>query len=295
MHFRLIHSMIKYLFALLGLTMLLLACESKTEEGAVQKYPAFPSQFVQKRNVEVFLPPGYSKHKKYDVLYMHDGQNIFNKSTSFGGAEWEVDEHVASLLKSDSIRPVIVVAIWNSEKRFEEYMPAKPADAVRQALLTDSLHKGKEVIADAYLKFLVYELKPFIDHEFSTYITPDHTWIMGSSMGGLISCYAVNEYPQVFGGAACISTHWPALKGVYLQQLMKGLPDPSSHRFYFDHGTAGLDSLYAPYQQRVDSLFSTAGYKWNDNWISLQFDGAAHNEADWQQRVEQPLKFLLRK
>jgi len=287
--------MIKHLFALLWLTALLQACESKTKTGTVQKYPAFPSQFVQTRNVEVFLPPGYSKHKKYDVLYVHDGQNVFVRSTSFSGVEWEIDERVTSLLNSDSIRPVIVVAIWNSGKRFEEYMPAKPADAVRQALLTDSLHKGKEVISDAYLKFLVYELKPFIDREFSTYPTPDHTWIMGSSMGGLISCYAVNEYPQVFGGAACISTHWPALKGAYLQQLMQGLPDPSAHRFYFDHGTAGLDSLYAPYQQQVDSLFLAAGYNKNDNWISLQFDGAAHTEAAWQRRIDQPLKFLLKK
>lgn len=285
----------KYAAACLLLLVLSLACSNKTKNGAIQKYPAFPSQFVESRNVEVYLPPGYTKNKKYDVLYMHDGQNLFDKATAFSGAEWEIDERVTSLLNSDSIRPVIVVAVWNSRKRFEEYMPARPAHAVAAALLTDSVHKGKQLISDAYLKFLVYELKPFIDREFSTYTTPDHTWIMGSSMGGLISCYAVNEYPQVFGGAACISTHWPALKGAYLQQLMQGLPDPATHRFYFDHGTAGLDSLYAPYQQRADSIFAAAGYRKNENWMSLQFDGAAHNEAAWQQRIDQPLKFLLKK
>ncbi|NCT74162.1 MAG: alpha/beta hydrolase [Chitinophagaceae bacterium] len=285
----------KQAFACLLLVTLLAACSNKTKTGTIQKYPAFPSQFVQTRNVEVYLPPGYSENKKYDVLYVHDGQNVFDKTTAFSGAEWEIDERVTSLLNSDSIRPVIVVAVWNSAKRFEEYMPAKPAEAVKQALLTDSIHKGKELISDAYLKFLVYELKPFVDREFSTYTTPDHTWIMGSSMGGLISCYAVNEYPQVFGGAACISTHWPALKGAYLQQLMRGVPDPATHRFYFDHGTAGLDSLYAPYQLRADSIFAAAGYRRNENWLSLQFEGAAHNEAAWQQRIDQPLKFLLKK
>ncbi len=284
------------LFAVLAFAWAM-ACNEPVSEvkGTIQKYPVFPSEFVAERNVAVYLPPGYDRSKRYDVLYVQDGQNIFEKGSSFGGDEWGLDEWADELIRKDSIRPVIIVAIWNTKDRFAEYMPAKPAAFVQQALQTDSLQKGKTIFSDEYLKFLVQELKPFIDREFSTYGTPEHTAIMGSSMGGLISCYAVNEYPDFFGAAACLSTHWPALKGAYIEQLKQGLPDPAKHRFYFDHGTVGLDSLYAPFQQQVDSILNAGGYRSGNNFLSLRFEGAAHNEVAWQQRLDQPLKFLFNK
>jgi predicted alpha/beta superfamily hydrolase len=264
----------------------------KLHTAVIRHYTSFSSSYVQARNVEIMLPPGYSPKKKYDVLYMHDGQNVFDTSTAFTHTEWQVDETITALLKTKKIRPVIVVASWCTDKRFAEYMPNKPAYLINEAKKSGALKS--DLLSDDYLKFIVYELKPYVDKNFSTYTTPKHTWIMGSSMGGLISCYAVCEYPNVFGGAACLSTHWPALDGIFLEYLKDHLPDPSTHKFYFDHGTVTLDSLYQPYQKRVDSMVINRGYEKNKNWVSLQFEGAEHSEWAWQKRVNIPLEFLLK-
>ena len=87
------------------------------------------------------------------------------------------------------------------------------------------------------------------------------TFLAGASMGGLISAYAISEYPNVFGGAACLSTHWPALNGVFIEYLKNNLPSPDNHMVYFDYGTKGLDANYEPYQLKVDSLMINVGYK----------------------------------
>lgn len=279
--------------ALPALAMVSCMHTSKLAKPVIQKYPSFSSVYVKERNVEIMLPPGYDPKKKYDVLYMHDGQNVFDTATAYTHVEWKIDETVSELTASKKIRPVIVVASWCTDQRFAEYMPARPKDAIDDAKKTGLLKN--DLLSDAYLKFIVNELKPFVDKTFSTYTTPEHTFIMGSSMGGLISCYAVCEYPQVFGGAACLSTHWPALNGTFLGYLKDHLPEPASHKFYFDHGTVTLDSLYQPYQQQVDSMMAKAGYRENKNWISLIFEGAAHNENAWQKRVHIPIEFLLKK
>ena len=140
---------------------------------------------------------------------------------------------------------------------------------------------------------MVTELKPFIDATYRTLAGPADTFVMGSSMGGLISAYAIAEYPDMFGGAACVSTHWPAADGAVIDYLAGHLPDPASHRLYFDYGTATLDALYEPYQQRMDAVMRRSGYVEGQNWVTLKFDGAEHNEQAWRQRAALPLQFLL--
>jgi len=253
----------------------------------------FPSKFVNPRNVEVWLPPGYNPSIQYPVLYVHDGQNVFNPSTSYTGIAWEIDSVAESLIAKGKIIPPIVVAVWNSPLRFLEYMPNKPAENIRQQL--QQMGRAGEVISDNYLRFLVEELKPFIDRTYSTNPAPSSTFIMGASMGGLISLYAVMEYPHIFGGAACLSTHWPALNGVVVDHLQNSPPDPNKVRLYFDHGTINLDSLYHPFQQRVDAILTNAGFVMGENLLTLKFEGADHNERAWRDRVYRPLLFLLGK
>jgi len=118
---------------------------------------------------------------------------------------------------------------------------------------------------------------------------------MGSSMGGLISLYALCEYPDIFAGAACISTHWPALDGVFLQYVENYLPVPGNHFIYFDFGTETLDAIYETYQVKVDSIMNAKGYLPNKNWITQKFEGADHSEKAWKERVHIPLLFLLGK
>ncbi|MFT3756433.1 MAG: alpha/beta hydrolase-fold protein [Pseudoxanthomonas sp.] len=269
-----------------------------TDSGKLLHFPQFSSSRVAARNVDVWLPPGYDDdpRKHYPVLYLHDGQNQFDaaRDKSYGGTAWGIDTEMARLIASGRIRPAIVVAIWNTPARLAEYMPAK-------AVTTDQVHfldgwpempRG-ELRSDEYLAFLVDELKPFIDARFRALPGRDDTLLMGSSMGGLISAYAMTEYPQVFGRAACVSTHWPAGRGAAIDYFGKHLPDPATHRLYFDHGTRTLDAAYAPHQQRMDAAMQQAGYRQGVNWVSRVFPDAEHSEKSWRARVEIPLQFLL--
>ena len=147
--------------------------------------------------------------------------------------------------------------------------------------------------SDAYLAYLTRQLKPAIDARYRTLPGRDDTFVMGSSMGGLISAYAIAEYPEVFGGAACVSTHWPAGDGAAIDWLAANLPDPATHQIYFDYGTATLDALYPPLQARMDAAMRTAGWVEGENWVTRRFEGAEHNEAAWAARADIPLTFLL--
>jgi len=264
--------------------------------GDRRMHPGFPSQLVAPRNVEVWLPPGYAANRaaRYPVLYMHDGQNVFDPGTSFGGVDWGVDETMTRLIREGKVRPAIVVAIWNTAKRYQEYMPQKPlAGTTSHSTGFGSTIQNSEIISDNYLRFLVTELKPFIDRTYRTKTGRADTFTMGASMGGLIAAYAMTEYPEVFGGAGCVSTGWPVADGAVITYLGRHPPDPRTHRFYFDLGTATLDAMFPPFQARADSVMRAAGYTSARNYLSRTFQGAEHNERAWRERVEIPLKFLL--
>jgi predicted alpha/beta superfamily hydrolase len=259
-------------------------------------YPAFTSRFVAARNVNVHLPACYRENptQRCAVLYMHDGQNLFDPATSFIGVDWAVHTALEQLLAAGRIRPTIIVGIWNTPQRLPEYMPAKPC-----ALITNPTHRAELARkygaprSDEYLRFIVTELKPFIDARYRTLPDRANTFIMGSSMGGLISLYAVCEYPAVFGGAGCLSTHWPAGDGIVREYLRGALPDPATHKLYFDHGTEALDATYAEFQLAVDKTMRAAGYADGTNWLTRRFPGAEHSERAWRRRVHIPLEFLL--
>jgi predicted alpha/beta superfamily hydrolase len=250
---------------------------------------------VQTRNVDVWLPPGCDAGacSPLPVVYMHDGQNLFDSALAYAGVDWGVDEAVVRLMEAGDSDGVIVVGIWNTgDGRWREYMPQRalpsPAPARRFA------HKfGGAPRADSYLRFIVEEVKPFIDRNYPTLPGRETTIVMGSSMGGLISLYALCEYPAVFGGAGCLSTHWPAAEGAVLDYLREALPPPGDHRFYFDHGTETLDAEYEEYQLQADIVMRTAGYRPGVDWMTRRFEGAEHSERSWRERVHIPLLFLL--
>lgn len=272
-------------------------------KGRIEHFAHFPSSRVEPRNVDVWVPDDYPKSGPYNVIYMHDGQNLFDSASAFGGAAWKADEAAAKLQRDKKVKPFIIVAIHNTSKRFLEYMPQamyKSLNATLQKKLSDE-YQG-EAISDDYLLFIVKELKPVIDNSYYTNRTKEGTAIAGSSMGGLISLYAICEYPNVFGTAGCISTHWPVslkmndarIPKAMKAYLMKKLPSPTDHRIYFDHGTATLDKLYAPYQKDIDALMVEKGYG-KKNYKSKVFEGAEHNEKFWQARLPEIFKFLMPK
>ncbi|MFN3968525.1 alpha/beta hydrolase [Flavobacterium sp.] len=287
------------------------AQDIKVSKGRVQRFENFKSQFVDARNVDVWLPNGYNTNEKYAVLYMHDGQMLFDASTTWNKQAWEVDEVAGKLNAEGKVKKFIVVGIWNiAAKRHPEYFPQKPYEnltEVQRDTITAQLKKAGRTTqvfkpySDLYLKFLVTELKPFIDKTFSTLADKDNTFIAGSSMGGLISMYAICEYPEVFGAAACISTHWPGIFAVennpipdaFNTYLKTYLPNFRANRIYFDYGDQTLDALYPPLQQKVDLIMREKGFT-SVNWKTVFFPGKNHSEEAWAERLAIPLEFLLK-
>jgi len=254
------------------------------------------------RDVDVWLPEEYQtlQNRRFPVLYMHDGQNLFEVEKSYSGVIWEVAEWITKLAKEEKIEPAIVVGIWATENRFGDYQPTKPFNSLKGEVIKKLAAKSKKFkrhsfVADQYLSFLVHSLKPMIDQEFRTKSDPAHTFTMGSSMGGLISMYAICEYPAIFGGAGCLSTHWPVVQMVILPYLRKMMPKAQNHRLYFDYGTEGLDSKYGKVQKKVDALMVEKGYQADVDWMTRIYKGHKHHESCWRERLDVPLKFLLGK
>ncbi|WP_312344697.1 alpha/beta hydrolase [Chryseobacterium binzhouense] len=300
------------LFFLVSLFSAFQAQIPKVASGKIERIPNFNSRYVTPRNIDVWLPENYSTSKKYAVLYMHDGQMLYDSDLTWNKQSWNVDDVISDLIKSNKIQNTIVVGIWNDPKlRHSDYFPQKPfenltpteKDTIRSQLRKSGRSdQSFSPNSDHYLRFLVKELKPMIDKKYSTYKDKTHTFIAGSSMGGLISMYAVCEYPEVFGGAACLSTHWtgtftkennPFPESV-LQYLSKNLPDPKSHKIYFDCGDQTLDSLYPDIQKKVDSIIIKKGFS-KTNWKTLYFPGEDHSEKTWSKRLHIPVEFLFNK
>ena len=281
--------------------------------GKIERITQFPSKYVTARNVDVWLPDGYSPSKKYVVLYMHDGQMLYDASTTWNKTAWEVDDVLSALEKPGQIKETIVVGVWNGEKtRHADYFPQKPFENLKksekEAIYAAARANGGSIFnnypisSDSYLKFLVKELKPYIDSHYAVSTKTEDTLIAGSSMGGLISMYALCEYPNVFGGAACLSTHWPGIFSMegnpipdaFLAYMNKHLPKANTHKIYFDYGDQTLDALYPPLQKQVDSLVKEKGYS-DSYWLTQFYPGDDHSEKSWSKRLHIPLEFLLKK
>ena len=284
----------------------------KVSSGTIQRIPDFPSKFVTSRNVDIWLPDGYTPKKRYAVLYMHDGQMLFDSTQTWNKQSWNVDQVATKLMKDGKAQRFIVVGVWNGDKtRHADYFPQKPFESLtseQKDFVTKQLQasgRTTEVfkpVSDNYLKFLVTELKPVIEKNYSVYKNRAHTFIAGSSMGGLISMYAICQYPTIFGGAACLSTHWPGIFSVdanpipqaFIDYLGVKLPNYASHKIYFDYGNQTLDALYPPLQHNVDSLMRLKGFT-SKNWETKFYPGDDHSEKSWNKRLHIPLEFLLKK
>jgi predicted alpha/beta superfamily hydrolase len=278
-------------------------------EGKIIRIDNFKSQFVQSRTIEIWLPDAYFENsdQKFPVVYTHDGQNVFNDETSSSGVALNAHITAGKLIADETVTPFIIVAVWNTDKRFLEYFPDKASvhlsdhdlEEISEAWKIKEIKKG-DLLGDEYLKFIVSELKPYIDKNYRTLPDAENTSITGGSMGGLISLYAICEYPEVFSHAACVSTHWPLLfdngnmePSDSVRAYLEGnLPDPATHRIYFDHGTATLDQYYEVHQKMVDHIMRAKGYTEGDNWITRKFEGAEHHEKSIKERMDVIFKFL---
>jgi len=272
--------------------------------GHIERLNNFQSKYVDARNVDIWFPEGYSVNEKYPVLYMHDGQMLFDSSKTWNHQEWKVDETVSLLIKNGTIKPCIVVGIWNNgPKRNFEYFPEKALNYLPEEQ-KDTLMKNMKypMQADLYLQFLVYELKPYVDRYYSTLSSPENTFVGRSSRGGLISMYALCDSSLFFCVAICILTPWivginapnELISELILRYFKEHLPLRKTHKFYFDHGTKNLDSNYVKLQIKANKILKKGGYR-NKNLLSLVFEGKDHLGPDWSERFNIPLTFMLKK
>ena len=243
--------------------------------GNIRYHQDFEAKHLRyKRTLAVWLPPAYEtfKRKRYPVLYMHDGQNIFDPVTAFGGVEWQMDETADQLIKERKIEEIIVVGIYNTPDRLKEYADTS---------------KGRR-----YMQFLVNEVKPFIDKTYRTRPEREHTAVMGSSMGGLISLYLVWRYSIVFSKAGCLSSTLSWRHGEVLN-MIKNEPEPSQPIYiYFDHGGVG-EGLVLPYFRKLRQLLLKSGYRDGADFECFFDKKGDHSERAWAKRIWRPLIFMF--
>lgn len=278
--------------------------------GRIERMSLYSPEMGDTITIDTWLPPMYDAAvvERYPVIYMHDGQNLYDAGTTWNHQSWEMDSVMCGLLSAGEIDPAIIVGIHSSsETRVADLMPEKAVSgskALAETLEEVKLH-GMTPRGDAYAAFMVETLKPVVDERYRTEPDMRHTTVMGSSMGGLMSIYALCEYPDVFGNALCLSTHWigtPAVAeeftGAMYDYLEHNLPasepiDPEhGHRLYFDHGTETIDAYYGPSEERILELVRSKGYD-EGTLLNIVDEGAAHEERSWARRVSIPLRYLL--
>lgn len=271
----------------------------------------FESVHIGRRTVDVWVPVRHTDGKPLSVLYMHDGQMIFDHKHTWNRQSWDAHGVARSLLILKKTPPFLIVGVHSiGERRHADYFPQKPFEAMterQRRKISNQLKligrsKGRFAPdSDDYLRFLVEELKPFIDSTYPVLTDREHTCIAGSSMGGLISLYALCEYPETFGAAACLSTHWPGTFTVkknpfpeaMRSYLRSALPPPLHHRIWFDHGDQTLDALYPQLQAQVDTLLREKGYGPNQ-WTTRTYPGTDHSEKSWSHRLPEVLEWLMK-
>ena len=282
---------------------------AEKEQGRFIEEGPFPVAGLPDQRLTIWLPPGYdASDRHYPVLYMHDGHNLFDPAKSNFNKIWAVDRALNALVAKGAVEPHIVVGIWApGADRYRQYLPQFAASAAtgEVAAKVSELSQGKPNVSARYLQWLADELKPQIDARYRTRTGPQDTAIAGSSMGGLMSCYAIIERPDIYGRAACVSSHWPMMLPDVAQQnfdqvsniwdrwLTARLGAPDGRRIWMDHGTATLDQYYAPYQQRVDQRFTAQGWHRGNDWQSRVYDGAEHEENAWAARLPEILEWVL--
>ncbi len=238
--------------------------------GTVIYHRAVEGDGLMPRDIVVWFPPDYESNaeRRYPVLYMHDGQNVFDPSTSAFGHEWQVDEEADRLIREGAIEPMIVVGMYNTPNRTAEYGDDRN-------------------LTEKYVRFVIDRVKPMIDQTYRTKPDAANTAVMGSSMGGLISFIMAWDHPDVFSKAGCLSPAF--IRSDVLDRVKAHEGEPKPIRIYMDNGTIELESVLQPGCDQMLDLLRARGYA--HEWFLDE--GSEHNEQAWAARVEKPLRFLF--
>ncbi|MFZ2959308.1 MAG: alpha/beta hydrolase-fold protein [Candidatus Ozemobacteraceae bacterium] len=256
--------------------------------GDIRFHTDFSSKILKnERTIVVYLPPEYKKNSSeaFPVLYMHDGQNIFDTNNGSSGLYWQADETVEKLVRQKKILPLIIVGIYCNENRVDEFLP----------IFEKTRNKGGN--AQRYAEFVVNEVKPFIDKEYRTKPERENSGICGSSFGGLVSLYICLKFPQVFSKCVAMSPGlWPGESWIIREtekhpEWLRGI------KFWIDMGTEegidvkelsdGIDRI-----RELERVFLENDLQKNRDFFSLEVCGGKHNEKNWGDRFGKVLMFL---
>ncbi len=257
-----------------------------TLTGNIQRHAGFESHVLNnRRDVLVYLPRGYRRSiwKRYPVLYLQDGQNVFDAATAYGGVEWGVDETAQRLIGSRLIEPLIIVAIYNTGKeRIHEYAPTR-------GLIDRAKNRHSRGLARKYGKFLVEELKPFIDRTYRTLSKRESTGLGGSSLGGLATLCVGLQFPNVFSRLAVMSPSVWWDDEVILRMLDE-LAEKLPLKIWLDTGTAEPGWQNA---RKLRDLLIEKGWRLDNDLQYCEDENAGHDEAAWGARIDPALRFLF--
>lgn len=259
----------------------------RTLHGAIRVHPDFASKFVSPRAITVLLPPGYERDRarRYPVLYLHDGQNLFDARTAHGG-EWRVDESAGALVRAGRMEPAIVVGIASvPSDRIFDYTPTVVTD--RRA--DPPVRIGGR--ADAYGRFLVEEVKPFVDATYRTRPDAASTGLGGSSLGGLVTMYLGLKYPAVFSRLLVVSPSvwWDERT---IAAMVASLEHKTPQRIWLDIGTREGDEAVADARLLRDALVAK-GWRLGRDLVYVEASGAGHDESAWAARAPAMLRFAF--
>jgi len=243
--------------------------------GTVKYHLQLEEDGLKPRDIVVWIPPSYyeNTNKRYPVFYMHDGQNAFDPATSSFGYDWQADEVADSLIKVGAINEIIIVAIYNTSDREQEYIYS---------------NLGYE-----YMDFIVNNLKPFIDRKYRTLPDKENTAVCGSSSGGLISLMIVWNYPEVFSKAACLSSAFKISRLNYVDTVANYTSKKKDINLYIDNGGIGLEMELQPGTDEMIVALQNKGYELGKDIIWYVDKNASHSEIAWAERIWRPLVFFF--
>jgi enterochelin esterase-like enzyme len=250
--------------------------------GSLHTYEKYRSRFLPaERNLIVYVPGIYDRNpqRRFPVLYLQDGQNLFDPATSFAGVAWRVGETADRLIAEGRIQPLVIVGIYNTgRQRVREYTPSR----------AKKLGGGG---ANRYGKMLVEEIKPFIQSKYRTLAGPVHTGVGGSSLGGLLAMYLGLSYPTIFGKVAAVSPSvWWNRRWILNFAARRRLK--SRPRIWLDTGTQEGTQTTADTRKLRDALLQRGWQEGRDLHYE-EIQGGQHNEAAWALRVGPFLQFLF--
>lgn len=250
--------------------------ESGQITGNVKYHKNIKYKYLSERDLIVWLPPNYEASKEnYPVLFMHDGQNIFDPKTSTFGIDWQIDEAADSLIKLNKIQPIIIVGIFNTSNRAKEYTPNDTGFV--------------------YMDFVVKKVKPLIDSLYRTKPEREFTFTGGSSAGGLISFMLLWNNSDVFSKAICMSPAFKIRSIDFVTPVLSYSGEKKDLKVYIDNGGVGLENQLQPGIDKMLEALTKQGYKEDLDFLWIKDNEASHNEKDWAKRIPNALTWLIKK